>query len=64
MQSRVDDRFRHEVRRYGLLYTCESCVHYDTGRRSCANGYSTDPHRQQDLMQLRQLSFCKTFELC
>jgi hypothetical protein len=63
MLSRVDERFRDEVRRYALQFTCEACVHFDAERGACSNGYPPEPHRRKDLTRLRELSFCKTFEL-
>jgi hypothetical protein len=63
MKSRVDPRFREEARRYALCYTCEHCAHYDPERERCGNGYPTDPHRRRDLKDVRELLFCKQFEL-
>lgn len=62
VKSTVDERLRAEVSRFSLQYTCEVCAHFD-GRGRCGNGYPTDPHRQRDLRQSSELSFCKEFEL-
>ena len=64
MQSVVDERFREEVRRFSLRFTCESCVHFEPEAESCSNGYPTEPHRRIRLASVSRLAFCKMFELC
>lgn len=63
MKSRVDDRLRRETIRFALRFTCNSCAHYAPESRTCAHGFPTEPHRDVDLSQKRELEFCKLFEL-
>jgi hypothetical protein len=59
----VDDRLRRETARFALRFTCESCVHFAPESQACANGFPTTPHREIDLARVRQVEFCKLFEL-
>jgi hypothetical protein len=63
MLSRVDDRFREEARRFVLRFTCDACVHFDSDRSSCSNGYPAEEHLRIDPELVTELSFCKLFEL-
>ncbi|HMJ09824.1 MAG TPA: hypothetical protein VK524_00390 [Polyangiaceae bacterium] len=63
MKSRVDAQFRTEVRVFDLRYTCESCAHYEPEGKLCGNGYPTEPHRARELLDVRELLFCKQYEL-
>jgi hypothetical protein len=63
MLSRVDDRFRHEARRFALRFTCDACAHFDPDRSSCSHGYPTEEHWRIDPERVTELRFCKLFEL-
>ena len=64
METVVDERFREEVRRFSLRFTCESCIHFEPETASCENGFPTGPHRRLRLDSVSRLAFCKMFELC
>ena len=59
----VDSELREQAERFAFRYSCESCLHYDSERSECANGYPTEPHRLRDLGEATELIFCKEFEL-
>jgi hypothetical protein len=61
--SLVDERLRHEARRFSLRFGCESCVHFAPETSRCGNGYPTAPHLGVDLARVTQLEFCKEFEV-
>ena len=63
MNTKVDERLRREARQFALRFTCEVCLHFDAQLSECANGYPTEPHRARDLDSLRQLVFCKMYEM-
>lgn len=63
MKTRVDDRLRSEAQRFELRFGCEDCAHFDVPAAACANGYPSAPHRGVELRVLRELEFCKEFEL-
>ena len=63
MLSTVDEQLREEARRYQLRFGCEACAHFDPEALRCANGYPNEAHRGVDLGSVRELSFCKEFEL-
>jgi hypothetical protein len=61
MQTRVDERFRDEVRRFSLRFACEDCAHFDAREAACSFGYPAAPRRQD--LQRTSLELCKEFEL-
>lgn len=63
MRSRVDPRLREEAARFGFLFSCEACAHFDSNAGSCVNGYSNQDHRSALLDERESLEFCKEFEL-
>lgn len=63
MITRVDERLRSEARRFELRFGCEHCAHYDAPAGECANGYPAAPHRGVELEVVRDIEFCKEFEL-
>ncbi len=63
MKSPVDDDLRREMAEFSLRFTCEACIHYDPDSRACSNGFPTEPHRHVDLRRVREIEFCKLFEL-
>lgn len=63
MITRVDATLVREVAQFALRFTCESCAHFDTDGRACANGYPAEPHRSTALRPGASLWFCKEFEL-
>ncbi len=63
MLSVVDERFVEQAKRFSLRFTCESCAHYDPDTGGCGNGYPNQPHRAIEIERVRELAFCKEFEL-
>jgi hypothetical protein len=65
MRLPVDAQFLHEVERFALRFTCESCVHFvtDVGADPvCGNGWPTDEHVAVPVPGERVV-FCKEFEV-
>jgi hypothetical protein len=57
----ADEQFLHEVERFALRFTCESCLHFDRAAASCGNGWPTAEHRQVPPPG-GLVVFCKEFE--
>ena len=58
-----DARFDGEAERFRLVYTCESCGHFDLARQSCAHEWPTTLHRAQRYAAATEdVVFCKEFE--
>lgn len=64
MQSNVDETLVNESERYRFRFTCEHCVHFADGERTCTLGYPVEPHHLVDLRSVKSVQFCKLFELC
>lgn len=64
MRTLIDDRLREEARRFTLRFTCDDCAHFDPEGVRCAEGYPHAPHRGVRMERVRELLFCKSFELC
>lgn len=63
MITRVDSVLVEEAARFALSFTCDRCAHFDPERRTCANGYPAEPHRDVTLEVGGEVLFCKEFEL-
>jgi hypothetical protein len=63
VKTLVDEKFRLEVARFGLRFTCEHCAHFASDTERCAHGYPVAAHRALVLDDLAELEFCKEFEL-
>ena len=65
MRVAADEQFLHEVERFALRFTCESCLHFDRSsdreRGGCGNGWPTAEHRKLPAPG-GLLVFCKEFE--
>jgi hypothetical protein len=56
--------FDEERRRYGLVFTCEGCGHFDAARERCRHEYPIDEHRASFYEgEHGVLIFCKEFEI-
>jgi hypothetical protein len=63
MLSIVDAAFRKEASEYRFRFGCEACAHFDPEARRCGNGYPIEPHLETDLERVKEVLFCKEFEL-
>lgn len=59
----VSDRLRREANDLALKFCCEDCAHFAEDRDACGNGYPVEPHRGVRLTAVREMTFCKEFEL-
>jgi len=62
VQSKRDAQFEVERQRYGLQFTCETCMWYGAAGE-CVQGYPNREHSQsfyEDVLQ--PLLFCKGYE--
>jgi hypothetical protein len=60
----ADERFRQEIVRFNLRFTCDACGAFEPTNDACAYGYPTAPHRRLPLVSERQeFVFCKAFDL-
>lgn len=62
MRLPVDAQFLHEVERFALRFTCESCVHFLVSAGVCGNAWPTDEHMSLPVAGGRVV-FCKEFEV-
>lgn len=61
----MNERFRDDVRRYRLAFTCEDCASWHAEKEACTILYPSAPHRRAHVEQLadgEQVFFCKMFE--
>jgi hypothetical protein len=63
MIHRIDDRLRHEARRFHLVFACPDCASFDPEGDRCSLGYPHAPHEDPALEGRSEVTFCKTFEL-
>jgi hypothetical protein len=61
MRVRADEEFLHEVERFALRFTCESCLHFDRDAHACGNGWPTAEHLEAPPPG-GLVVFCKEFE--
>jgi len=61
MRLPADTKFLHEVERFALRFTCESCVHR-VAPGVCGNGWPTDEHDRIPRAG-EPVVFCKEFEV-
>ena len=59
----VDGCLRDEARRFGFLFACPDCAHFDPAGDRCSLGYPSAPHKVPDLEGREEVVFCKYFEL-
>lgn len=63
MHSPRDRRFDDEARRFGLVFTCESCGHFDRRVDQCAHQWPAALHRAaRYAAPTATVVFCKEFE--
>lgn len=63
MRTVVDDALCQEAALYRLRFGCEHCSHFESERRTCAEGFPNGPHLDVKLEEATVLEFCKSFEL-
>jgi hypothetical protein len=58
--------FDEESARFGLVFCCEECGHFDRARAACRHDWPTDLHRRAryDERDTDEIVFCKEFEAC
>lgn len=61
MRVAADEQFLHEVERFALRFTCESCLHFDCATGGCGNGWPTAEHLTVPPPG-GPVVFCKEFE--
>jgi hypothetical protein len=61
MRVAADEQFLHEVERFALRFTCESCLHFDRSTAGCGNGWPTAEHQNVPAPG-GLVVFCKEFE--
>jgi hypothetical protein len=60
-----DPIFDLEARRFGFVFCCEDCGHFDPGQESCRHEWPTENHRRaRYLAEVTHIVFCKEFEPC
>jgi hypothetical protein len=65
MWIEMNARFREDVARFRLVFTCEQCGNWQPEAQACSILYPTEPHRQATVDKLNdgdRLYFCKMFE--
>lgn len=58
----IDALLRREAADFRLMWSCESCAHFDDAAPSCSLGFPDAPHRDA-AWDAEDLAFCKAFEL-
>jgi hypothetical protein len=60
--------FEEERARFELRFCCEDCAHFDGAEGTCRHDWPTELHRRarylSDPREVRDVVFCKEFELC
>ncbi|HET9953597.1 MAG TPA: hypothetical protein VFQ61_03790 [Polyangiaceae bacterium] len=62
MKTPLDDQLRAEIARFRLVFTCETCAHFEPDSQRCASEYPNAAHRLR-VLEDRELEFCKEYEL-
>lgn len=63
MNHLVDDKLKAEMKRFRLAYECRRCGHLDPDAGRCTLGIPREAHPVTELDGLREMAFCKSFEL-
>ena len=63
MKTRIDEALLREARDFALCFGCEECAHYEGELGGCSNGFPNAAHRAKRLDVLKEIEFCKQFEL-
>jgi hypothetical protein len=61
--DRVDPR---DFSRYNLIYSCDQCSHFDSGKRSCTMGFWAQHTQERQLALYNRtgfMAFCRFLEI-